>query len=277
VSGRTLEKGKKVKDKAESDDEPDEVKEAAQDAWDGLQSGDESFSGAYNKVKQAERKNREQKERGQKKTERRQSFTDSDTVIETFHGDFRDVLAEYDKEIDHIITDPPYDADAVELWRALAEVAADVLPDGGFVVAYSGKANLPAVHDVMGDSLNYYWQGVVIHEGPGAKIFSRKLRTAYKPVLVYQKGELDAQDEFVSDVIRGTGREKSDHEWQQAEDEAAELIQRFTNIDDRVCDPMCGSGTVGVACHRLQRQSVLIDRDSDAIETARGKVIPDEC
>jgi len=55
VSGRTLEKGKKVKDKAESDDEPDEVKEAAQDAWDGLQSGDESFSGAYNKVKQAER------------------------------------------------------------------------------------------------------------------------------------------------------------------------------------------------------------------------------
>lgn len=187
------------------------------------------------------------------------------------------MLTDYDKEIDHIITDPPYDADAVELWRALAEVAADVLPDGGFVVAYSGKAHLPAVHDVMSDSLNYYWQGVVIHEGPGAKIFSRKLRTAYKPVLVYQKGELDAQEEFVSDVIRGTGREKSDHEWQQAEDEAAELIQRFTNIDDRVCDPMCGSGTVGVACHRLQRQSVLIDRDSDAIETARGKVIPDEC
>jgi len=55
VSGRTLEKGKKVKDKADSDDEPDEVKKAAQDAWDGLQSGDESFSGAYNKVKQAER------------------------------------------------------------------------------------------------------------------------------------------------------------------------------------------------------------------------------
>jgi len=55
VSGRTLEKGKKVKDKAESDDEPEQVKEAAQDAWDGLQSGDESFSGAYNKVRQAER------------------------------------------------------------------------------------------------------------------------------------------------------------------------------------------------------------------------------
>jgi len=55
VSGRTLEKGKKVKDKAESDDEPEEVREAARDAWDGLQSGDESFSSAYQKVKDAEK------------------------------------------------------------------------------------------------------------------------------------------------------------------------------------------------------------------------------
>jgi len=54
VSGRTLEKGKKVKDKAECDDEPDEVQEAAQEAWDGLQSGDESFNSAYNTVKDAE-------------------------------------------------------------------------------------------------------------------------------------------------------------------------------------------------------------------------------
>ena len=55
VSGRTLEKGKTVKDKAESDDEPEEVREAAREAWDGLQSGEESFNGAYTKVKEAER------------------------------------------------------------------------------------------------------------------------------------------------------------------------------------------------------------------------------
>jgi phage N-6-adenine-methyltransferase len=54
VSGRTLEKGKNVKDKAESDDEPDEVQEAAQEAWNGLQSGEESFSSAHQKVKDAE-------------------------------------------------------------------------------------------------------------------------------------------------------------------------------------------------------------------------------
>ena len=55
VSGRTLEKGKTVKDKAEADDEPEEVREAAREAWEGLQSNDESFSSAYRKVKDAEK------------------------------------------------------------------------------------------------------------------------------------------------------------------------------------------------------------------------------
>lgn len=54
VSGETLRKGKKVKDKAGSDDESKEVREAAQEAWDGLNSGEESFNSAYEKVKQAE-------------------------------------------------------------------------------------------------------------------------------------------------------------------------------------------------------------------------------
>jgi len=276
VSGRTLEKGKTVKDKAESDDEPEEVREAAREAWDGLQSGEESFNSAYEEVKQTEREVQEQQEREQRETEREQSFADADTVVETFHGDFRDILAGYDGDIDHIVTDPPYDEDAVELWDALGEVAADVLPEGGFVVAYSGKAHLPAVHNALSQHLNYYWQGIVRHSGPGAKIFSRKLRTGYKPVLIYQQGDLSAQEEFVSDVVEGTGREKDDHDWQQAEGEAAELLERFTAVNDWVCDPMCGSGTVGIACQRLQRRAVLIDRDADAIETARTKVMPDE-
>ena len=55
VSGETLRKGAKVKDKAESDDEPEHVRKAAQEAWDGLQSGKKSFSKAYSDVKDAER------------------------------------------------------------------------------------------------------------------------------------------------------------------------------------------------------------------------------
>ena len=59
VSRSSLRRGKTVKDKAESDDEPEEVRQAAQEAWDGLQSGDESFNSAYESVKDAEKETKE--------------------------------------------------------------------------------------------------------------------------------------------------------------------------------------------------------------------------
>jgi ParB-like chromosome segregation protein Spo0J len=254
----------------------DEVREAAQSKAEEMARGETTPEEAKEEIETQEKAAEEERQRKERETEREQQFDATDTVVETYHGDFREVLAGHDGQIDHIITDPPYDEDAVELWDALGEVAAEVLPEGGFVVAYSGKAHLPAIHDVLTDHLNYYWQGIVRHSGPGAKIFSRKLRTGYKPILVYQKGDLAPQESFVSDVIEGTGREKGDHDWQQAEGEAAELIERFTDTADTICDPMCGSGTIGVACKRLKRRAVLIEREEDAIETARGKVMADD-
>lgn len=274
VSGRTLEKGKKVKDKADSEDEPEPVREAAKAAWDGLQSGEESFNSAYEEIKQAEREVQEQREREQREETRQSAYQNADETVDIRHGDFRDVLADEPAEsVDHIVTDPPYDADALELWAALGAHADRVLKSGGFLVAYSGKAHLPDVHDLLSSHLNYHWQAIVRHAGPGAKIFSRKLRTNYKPVLIYTKGEADLQDDFISDVIEGGGLEKDDHDWQQAESEAAALIEAFTEVNDRICDPMCGSGTIGVAADRLDRQCLLIDADRDHVETARGKVI----
>jgi ParB-like chromosome segregation protein Spo0J len=254
----------------------DEVREAAQEKAGEMARGETTPEEAKKEVETQEKAAEEERQREERETEREKQFNSTETPVRTYHGDFREVLSNRDNQIDHIITDPPYDEDAIELWDALGEVAAEVLPEGGFVVAYSGKAHLPAIHDVLTDHLNYYWQGIVRHSGPGAKIFSRKLRTGYKPILVYQKGELDPQESFVSDVIEGGGREKGDHDWQQAEAEAAELIERFTDTADTVCDPMCGSGTIGVACKRLQRQAVLIEREVSAIETTRRKVTADD-
>jgi len=274
VSGRTLEKGKKVKDKATSDDEPETVRETAQEAWEKLESGDETFSTAYDEVKQAEREHEEEQERQQKDEERKERYESADEKAEVHHGDFRDILSNREAEsVDHIITDPPYDADAIKLWAALAEHASRVLKPGGFLIAYSGKAHLPRIHDVLSEHLQYHWQGIVTHNGPGAKIFSRKLRTGYKPILIYSNGDANVQEDFVTDVIHGDGREKDKHEWQQAEAEAAELIDRFTAIDDVILDPMCGSGTVGIAARRLSRRCVLIDEDGGAVDTAKERVI----
>lgn len=191
--------------------------------------------------------------------------------VEVIHSDFTKADIE-SESVDHIITDPPYGDDDFDSWSGLAEFAERVLKPGGFCVAYSGKYHLPTVLDLMREHLEYYWQMIVVHDGPGAKFFARNMRTGYKPILVFQKPPVEHQSDFISDVLEGAGREKDDHEWQQAESEAAALVERFTNVDDRVCDPMAGSGTTAVACKRLDRRCVAIDRDADAVESIKERV-----
>jgi len=270
VSGRTLEKGKTVKDKAESEDEPEEVREAAREAWDGLQSGEESFNSAYDEVKKAENKVEKEQQREQDTEQFKQAVAENDAVG-VDHGDFADVLDGETAEYDHIITDPPYDEDAVAEWEKVAAIAADVLKPSGLLVAYSGKYHLPDVYDALQSELEYFWQCVVVHEGGGARVWPRNIRTNYKPVLVFAKPPVEKLDGLGHDVIEGGGREKSDHEWQQATAEAADLIDQLTEPNDRILDPMCGSGTTGVAALEQNRRVHLIDRDEEAVEAARRR------
>lgn len=259
VSGRTLEKGLTVKEKADGGDE------TAQQEWERLESGDQTLSGAYDAIQQDKREAREEREREANREQRLAAFNNAAETIDVIHSDFREADIEAES-IDHIVTDPPYGEDHLGVWRDLSQFAARVLKPGGFCITYSGKYHLPAVFDGLSRELEYYWQTIVVHDGPGAKFFARKLRTGYKPILVYAKPPLDQQEDFVTDVLEGGGREKDDHDWQQAEAEAAALLERFTNVNDRICDPMAGSGTTAIACHRLNRQCVAIDEDPAAID-----------
>lgn len=191
--------------------------------------------------------------------------------VEILHSDFTEADIE-PESVDHIITDPPYGADDLQPWSDLSAFADRVLKPGGYCIAYSGKYHLPEVLERLGEHLEYYWQLVVVHDGPGAKFWERNLRTGYKPILMFAKPPVESQADFASDIIKGTGREKDDHDWQQAEGEAGDLIDRFTNVDDRICDPMAGSGTTAVAAKRLDRRCVAIDRDADAIRSIEERV-----
>jgi 16S rRNA G966 N2-methylase RsmD len=270
VSGRTLRKGKKVKEKAESDDEPEEVQEAAKDAWDDLQSGNESFSGAYQAVKTAQNK----AEKRQNREENQEQFkkeVQNETAVDIEHGDFAEQLNGKTEQYDHIITDPPYDKDAIQEWKKLARTAKEVLKPGGLLIAYSGKYHLPSVYDALEAELEYFWQCIVVHSGAGARVWPRNLRTNYKPVIVYAKPPVEELEGLGHDVIDGDGREKDDHEWQQATAESIDLIEQLTEPNDMILDPMCGSGTTGVAALAENRRVHLIDRDEEAVETARER------
>lgn len=206
----------------------------------------------------------------------------ADDRVTLYHGDCRD----WSGPADAILTDPPYGRAALPLWAALGAIAMASLPDGGWVVAYSGQAALPEAMASLGSvGLAYRWTLATVYPGREqmARIGDMTVLTGWKPVLAYRKPPFGAArgvyGRFTSggrtgirDLLPRGGYEKADHEWQQPMSEAAEVVSRFTVETDTILDPFAGSGTFLVAAKAAGRRAVGIEVDARHCEVAANRL-----
>lgn len=195
-----------------------------------------------------------------------------DDRYRVWHGDFRELGGQIaDSSIDLILTDPPYVAKGLSLWPDLAALGARVLRPGGLLVSYCGQFFLPQCMAAMSEHLAYYWLAGIEHTGPPGHHFSRQVVNAFKPILVYQKPPERAPFTWWTDLVRGSGREKQDHAWQQGVEESRALVRAFSGPGGLILDPFAGSGTFAVAAALEGRRSLAIEIDGDHCETIRKR------
>lgn len=192
-----------------------------------------------------------------------------DALVEVHHCDFREMpvvpgMARL------IFTDPLYHREHLPLYTELAAWAAKVLQPGGLLVTYLGTSFLPEVVQRLGQHLTYVWTCATLFEGQKTSVHDRRIRTGWKPFLVYSNGPYQPAD-WTTDVITAPPQKKQ-HRYQQPELEAEFLIRRLSSEQDLVLDPFCGSGTTAAVCKRLNRRCVTTDIDPNAVAIARGRV-----
>jgi len=260
----------------------EETSGIAQDAADGEETATETLSeeGTATAESASETRDEKQKEKEiekdeQRREEQRQSFKDAvaaEEAVEVHHGDFNEVLRNFDENsFDHIITDPPYHERHLHLYGELAEVAERVVKPGGLVAAIAPHNFLPSVIDEMSPHLDWFWQWVMVQDEPTI-LAKKKVGIRYKPIVVFHVPPETALDKQAHDIITPYDREKDEHKWQQPVKTTAELITDLTEPNDRICDPMAGSGTTGIAALDEERRAVLIDNDEEALTTARERL-----
>jgi site-specific DNA-methyltransferase (adenine-specific) len=178
--------------------------------------------------------------------------------------------------IDQIVTDPPYDKDAISSYEDLSVFAAHALKPGGSLVVMIGQFHLPHALEALQASpgISYHWLLAYLTPGGQApQIFPRRVNTFWKPVVWLTKGEYTGP--WVGDVAKSdvNANEKTRHKWGQSVSGMVDLIERMTGEGDLVCDPYCGGGTTGVASLALGRRFLGFDRDEAEVEVARGRLI----
>ena len=190
-----------------------------------------------------------------------------------YHGDFRKIGHNIpDASVDLIFTDPPYDRKAIPLFDGLGEFAARVLRPGGSLITYVGQIQLPDAITDLAKHLRYWWTCSCYHSGPTLlRMNEYGIINGWKPMLWFVKETRGDKNTFVNDVATGT-REKSHHEWQQAEAEARYFVELLTEPDGFVVDPFCGGGTTPAACIGLGRKWAAFEIDEANLASASLRI-----
>jgi 16S rRNA G966 N2-methylase RsmD len=176
-----------------------------------------------------------------------------------------------------ILTDPPYDAGALDLYRDLPRYADDWLAAEGWLAIMTGQRHLPEILNALASGpLEYVWTVAFAQSSSRSNgIQFIRFQNIWKPVIILRKGK-PTLNEWTGDLIsyewQQSARSAMAHKWQQETSPLEKLIKVMTEAGDLVLDPCCGSGTSGVAALRTGRHFAGCDNDPAAIEAATRRL-----
>jgi DNA modification methylase/DNA-binding XRE family transcriptional regulator len=279
VSHDTIYKIEKIEEKAAP-----EVKEK-------IKSGEVSINQAYQTIKREE-----------KISQQKAEIKENAQKVKSLHGKILqgDFFSEIDKvqdcSIDLLFVDPPYGVldetwdkvdivDFTEHW--LSAVMPKVKPTGRIYICFS-QVYLFELYKIL-EKNNFYdfkfgqlliWQYLNNNKPSNRKLY----RYSYEPI--YYLYGVDAPElNFTPDTYGETQNtvwtiatpqsnftEGKFHPAQKPIELLERIIKTGSKENDLILDPFAGSGTTGIACEKLNRQYILIEKEQEYVDIARGRL-----
>ena len=197
-----------------------------------------------------------------------------------------------DKSIDLILTDPPYGMNYQSAWRTATPQFKKIENDNNIDWF---PDFIKECYRVLKDDRHIY----IFCNDYYISEFRKLVEDAgFKPkrTLVWVKnnhtsgdllGDYANKTEFVTYAQKGRrllngGRDtnvlnfsrvsKLEHPTQKPVDINEFLIKKSTNENETILDPFAGSGTTGVACKKLNRNYILIEKEPEYIEIIKNRL-----
>ena len=178
--------------------------------------------------------------------------------------------------VDAIVTDPPYVAESLPVYREMAAFAAHALRPGGVLLTFAGHPHLPAIFDYVelgaGEALRYRWCIAYYQPAARQQVHSAKATVVWKPVLAFTRAGGHPEGYSTDWVDSGpySPSDKARHHWGQSPAGLEALIREWVKQPEAlICDPFCGGGSTLVAALRLGHRVLGADVDETNVSLTR--------
>ena len=181
-------------------------------------------------------------------------------AIECRLGDFSKVLADL-REIDAIITDPPYEKAFLPRLHDLAVLADRILKPDGVMAVLIGKRYLPEVYGLLAGGRPYRWTACYYAPGASNMNYGVNVQSSWKPVLIYGGYQKRFYDIFQSNHADAQAGQAM-HKWGQDMEAFKKIIEALTEPGDLIVDPFTGGGTTLLAAKSTGRNAIGAEIDA---------------
>lgn len=207
-----------------------------------------------------------------------------------------------DKSVAHVITDPPYEAQAHQKHRSTRAVLEGRMTDAsidfaamsedvrgfcgvqfprisaGWILAFcQAEAVVLWSNELVAGGAKWRRNQIWVKPDASPQFTGDRPGAGYESISTHWAGS--GRSQWNGGGKRGvythcinTGGQTNPHPTTKPISLMLELVELFTNPGDVVLDPFCGSGTTGVACIRLGRRFIGIEKDAKYAAVAQERL-----
>ena len=180
-----------------------------------------------------------------------------------YHGDCLEIMPELEL-VDLVLTDPPYGINHAEWDSKYISIENLLFEKSPSVLINCGDKNIATCINAMGDKykgMYYGWNMNGMTRGP----------LGYMNVIpVVCGGKLKRGMNFCKFSIQDLTRKN--HPSPKPIEYYIKILLRFSEINQLILDTFLGSGTTSVACERLKRRWIGIEKEEEYCENSAKRI-----